>query len=42
MWSEFWPIFVLAALLWLVTRRGVWYWLIGLPWRLAWRALTRR
>jgi hypothetical protein len=40
--AYWWPVLLLALGLWIVSRPKVWYWAIGLPWRLFWRALTRR
>jgi hypothetical protein len=42
MLREFWPIFALGAAMYIITRPKVWYWLINLPWRLAWRILLRK
>jgi hypothetical protein len=42
MWSEYWPLLVLAAAFYVITRPRVWYGAAKLPWRLAWRVLRRR
>jgi hypothetical protein len=42
MLAEFWPIFALAAAVFIVTRPRVWYWAAALPWRLTWRLIFGR